>query len=75
MFYAILQVQTSENCIFLSYFIINNFDKLIIIHKKCINCLHKLKNKLIQTDSLSILNDQPDDKSNLRIVPKAKKLK
>jgi hypothetical protein len=48
-FYVILQVRTSENCIFISYYIINYLDKHIIIYKNCKNCLHKLKNNLIQT--------------------------
>ena len=48
-FYVILKVHTSENCNFINYFI-NYLDKFIIIHKNCINYLHKLKNKLVQTN-------------------------
>jgi hypothetical protein len=49
-FYVILQVHTSENYIFINYFIINYFNKIIIIHKNYISCLNKFKNKLIQID-------------------------
>jgi hypothetical protein len=41
--------KTTENCIFINYFIINYINKLIIIYKNYINYLHNLKNKLIQT--------------------------
>jgi hypothetical protein len=51
-FFSLYMQNTNENYIFISYFFINYFDKLLIIYKNlfiCINYLRKLKNNLIKT--------------------------